>query len=140
MAQATPEVLHGSAVAVDGRAVLIVGKPGSGKSSLALELISRGGVLVADDRVIATPGDAVRLTAPDTLAGLIEARGVGLLTAPHAPAHLALVVDMDRTETARLPEPHETVIAGARVPSIAKVESAAFPAMVLAYLRGGRRE
>ncbi|MFQ5437976.1 MAG: HPr kinase/phosphorylase, partial [Paracoccaceae bacterium] len=45
-------IVHAGAVAFDRRAVLILGPSGSGKSSLALELMSRGASLVSDDRTI----------------------------------------------------------------------------------------
>src|SRR3546814_11755709 len=44
-------VIQGSAVAIGGRAVLIIGPPGSGKTSLALALIDRGATLIGDDGV-----------------------------------------------------------------------------------------
>ena len=105
-------------------------------------MISRGAVLVADDRVAVDPRGAggLLLTAPTALAGMIEARGVGLLEMPHAPARLAAVVDLDTVEVERLPRAHDTVIAGEPVTLLRKVESPAFAAMLVAYLKGGRRE
>ncbi len=93
--------IHASCVARGGWGVLLLGEPGVGKSSLALRLIARGFVLVADDRVdlrdrIASP--------PDVLAGLIEVRGVGLVRLPHeAPRPVALAVSLGRTAE-RLPQ------------------------------------
>ncbi len=119
-------------------ALLITGASGAGKSTLALQLIALGAVLVADDRVIATPRDSgVWLTAPDTLRGQIEARGVGILHSRNAPAWATAVLDLDQTETARLPETREIVIAGHALPLLRKVEGAAFPAMLKLYLLGG---
>ena len=134
------EVLHASAVALGGRGLLITGRSGSGKSSLALDLISRGATLVSDDRTIATPrpGGLLWLSAPATIAGRIEARGVGILALTAAEAPARLVVALDDTETSRLPEARETVIAGIALPLLRAVESAAFPAMLLACLSGER--
>lgn len=90
-------VLQASCVAIAGRAVLIEGPPGSGKSSLALALIDRGGVLVGDDGVL-LEREGERLVArphPETR-GLIEVRNLGLLTLPAldaAPVALVLVLD-----------------------------------------------
>ena len=86
-----------SAVAIDGRAVLIEGAPGSGKSSLALALIDRGAVLIGDDAVLLEPVDGHVLAHPHpNVTGLIEVRNVGLVTMPvtHAvPVALVLVLD-----------------------------------------------
>ena len=99
-------VVHGSAVAFGGRGLLILGTSGSGKSGLALALMGRGGQLVADDRVVlARREDVLVASAPAVLAGLIEARGVGILRVPAIPeAPLALVVDLDRPAAARMPQ------------------------------------
>jgi len=72
-------------VAVDGRAILIEGAPGVGKSSLALALIDRGAVLVGDDGVMLEEhmGALHALPHPNTH-GLMEVRGVGLVTMPVA--------------------------------------------------------
>ena len=73
----------------------------------------------------------------DTIRDMIEARGVGILASPASPAWARAVVDLDKVEKARLPEARETVIAGARLPLLRKVESPAFPAMLKLYLLGG---
>ncbi len=93
--------IHGSCVARDGAGVLLLGPSGSGKSDLALRLIDRGFVLVADDRVEIAAGIA---RPPPELAGLIEIRGLGIARLSHAPdARLALVVELGAAE--RLPAP-----------------------------------
>jgi serine kinase of HPr protein (carbohydrate metabolism regulator) len=104
------ETIHGSAVLVGERAILIRGAPGAGKSTLVLELLSadpHGTRLVADDRVIVAPANG-RLVAdvPGEIAGLIEIRGVGLVRRPHvAPVVIRLVVDLMAAEACRrLPE------------------------------------
>ncbi len=133
-------VLHASAIALAGRGLLITGRSGSGKSGLALELISRGATLVADDRTVATPrpGGLLWLSAPPAISGRIEARGVGLLAQPATEAPATFVVCLDHTETSRLPAARETVIAGTSLPLLHAVESTAFPAMLLACLSGER--
>lgn len=83
-------------VAIGGRAVLIEGGPGSGKSSLALALIDRGAVLVGDDGVtLEERGGRPWAAPPPAIAGLIELRNIGLVTLPAEPAPLALVVRLD---------------------------------------------
>src|SRR5580658_2542678 len=89
-------LVHATAVAIGGRAVLLRGPSGSGKSDLALRLIDAGARLVADDRSeLWRAGDAILVRSPATIAGLIEARGVGILTVDPLPtARLALIVDL----------------------------------------------
>lgn len=102
----THEQLHASAVAIDGRGVLILGPSGAGKSDLALRLIDEGAALIADDRVDLTPGDdGVVLSGPDNLAGLIEVRGVGIVRIPYeTKVSLSLIVDLVKPEDVeRLP-------------------------------------
>jgi ABC-type thiamine transport system ATPase subunit len=62
------ETLHASCVALDGRAVLITGISGSGKSDLSLRLLDRGFVLVADDQtIVRKQGERLIATAPVAL-------------------------------------------------------------------------
>lgn len=94
--------VHGSCVARNGSGVLLLGPPGSGKSDLALRLIDRGFILVADDRVDIIQGCA---SPPAALAGLLEVRGLGILRFDHAAGvKLALAVRLDRAPE-RLPCP-----------------------------------
>lgn len=135
-----PLVLHASAVALNGCGVLIRGASGSGKSTLALDLIARGAALVADDRVIVSLRDgALWMRAPETLFGLIEARGIGILRAPPCPgATVAAVIDMDVVETDRLPPFRNTVLLGVDLPLLHNTARASFAAGVLHYLQFGR--
>jgi hypothetical protein len=86
-------------------AVLLLGPSGAGKSLLALRLVERGWLLVADDRV-ALRGDRSLIAAPPPpLAGLIEVRGVGIVRVPWiAPAPVLLVADL-AAPAERVPEP-----------------------------------
>jgi HPr kinase/phosphorylase len=134
--------LHASAVAFAGRGVLILGPSGSGKSTLALELMGLGAALVADDAVLisADPAGGLRMTAPERLRGLVEARGVGILRAQALDeATVALVVDLGRLETERLPPDRRTRLLEVEVPLLHKVESRCFPAAIRQYLACGRR-
>lgn len=86
-------------VAISGRAVLIEGPPGAGKSSLALALIDRGAVLVGDDGVALEQVGTQLLASPvPTTAGLLEVRGLGLVTmqvAAAIPVALVLALTHD---------------------------------------------
>ena len=99
------ENLHASTVALDGRAVVIVGPSGSGKSDLALRLLDRGFVLVSDDRTIVRNADGrVIAAAPDTIRGKLEIRGVGIVDMPSVDdMPVALVVELT-SDIARLPD------------------------------------
>lgn len=133
-------VLHASTVAIDCKAVLILGASGSGKSGLALRLMTLGATLVADDRTRVWPGTTGLLAdAPAAIRGRIEARGVGILMAPATGPHpVALVVDMDRCEPDRLPPQRRTEILGQMLPLLHKVDSDYFSAAIYLYLRHGR--
>lgn len=64
--------------------VLLAGPSGAGKSDLALRLIDRGARLIADDRTtLRRHGGLLLASAPAAIAGLVEARGVGILRLPH---------------------------------------------------------
>jgi HPr kinase/phosphorylase len=132
-----PLLMHGTTVAIDGRAVLLRGPSGSGKSDLALRLIDAGARLVADDQSeLRRDGDAILVSAPATIAGLIEARGIGLLrldAVAVAVAPLAMVVDLVAPDAIeRLPEPCKEAILGVSVPVVAL---APFEASAVAKLR-----
>ena len=115
-------LVHATTVAIGGRAVLLRGLSGSGKSDLALRLIDAGARLVADDRSeLWREGEAILVRAPATIAGLVEARGIGILRVDSlAVAPLALVVDLVAPEAVeRLPEPRSETILGLSIPLIA---------------------
>ncbi|EIE48778.1 RNase adapter RapZ [Salipiger aestuarii] len=134
-------VHHATAVAVDGRGLMIRGASGRGKSGLALEMMARGAVLVADDRVIVERrGAHLWLSCPAPLRGMIEARGIGLLrTTPGHPVRLCAVLDLDNVETARMPQRREIVLHGQRIPLLHHAGTPTFPAALVQYLRSGRR-
>lgn len=132
-------VLHATSVSISGRALLILGPAGAGKSGLALELMAMGAGLIADDCTEITLREGHPFAAcPGPVRGLIEARFVGLLAAePEPAAPVALAVDLGRTETERLPPARAIRLLGCEVPLLHKVETRHFPAALLQYLRGG---
>jgi len=114
--------IHGTSVLISGAGVLLRGTSGAGKSDLALRLIDRGAVLIADDRVeVRMDQGRVVAGVPAILAGLLEVRGVGILRLPFAPlAELHLVVDLVGPGTVeRLPEPEWTTVLDGRLPRLA---------------------
>ena len=95
------ETLHASTVAVEGRAVLIAGISGSGKSDLALRLIDRGFSLVSDDQTIVQKrGNRLYASAPATIRGKLEIRGIGIVSMPVVEdLPVALVVELWATKS-----------------------------------------
>ena len=121
MTTLSSETVHASTVAIDGQAVLIAGRPGSGKSDLALRLIDRGAVLVSDDYTILTrSGDGLVASAPETIRGRMEVRGVGLVEMPfESGVPVALIVTVDDT-VPRMPSPNQSrTLAGFDLPLVA---------------------
>jgi HPr kinase/phosphorylase len=140
-----PATVHASAVLVGPRAVLIRGPSGSGKSQLALELIEMARArllpfarLVADDRVYLEAAHGRLLARPaETLAGLIEVRGTGLMRlAYEASAVVGLVVDLAAADAQRLPEAasRRAEIDGIELPRLAVASGAAALPAVFAYI------
>ncbi|MGH6718667.1 MAG: HPr kinase/phosphorylase [Alphaproteobacteria bacterium] len=132
---------HATCVALGPAGVLIRGPSGRGKSDLALRLIDGGARLVADDRVaLARVGAAVAASAPDTLAGLLEVRGLGIVRLPRRRrALLGLVVDLVEGTVPRWPRTGTCSILGVRLRRIAlDGRDASAPAKVRLALRLGR--
>jgi HPr kinase/phosphorylase len=135
-------LVHASCVAIGEAGVLITGEAGAGKSLAALRLIALGAALVADDQVaLRREGAGVIAAAPETLAGRIEARGIGILALPYrAEVRLALVADLDRAEHARLPGLREASLLGQPLPLILARGLPDLAAMLFAWFgRGGSR-
>lgn len=111
-------LVHASAVAINGRAVLIMGESGAGKSDLALRLIDRGAALVSDDQVALWPIDGVlKASAPANITGKIEVRGIGIVAmAPQANIPVALIVALGEPD--RMPEVEQRELCGSPVPCV----------------------
>ena len=125
------------------RGVLLRGPSGAGKSDLALRLIETGGRLVADDQTeLVRKGTSVMATAPARIAGLIEARGVGIAKLGRdqivSQASLVLLVDLASPERIeRLPEPQRESLLGIELPVLllAPFEASATAKLRLALRR-----
>jgi HPr kinase/phosphorylase len=150
---AAAEVVHGTCVALGQRGALLRGPSGCGKSDLALRFLSlarRGPAateapaLVADDQVELTrDGGSVLATAPESIRGKIEVRGVGIVNVKSiATCQLVLVIDLVAPEAVqRMPEPDAKVsLVGVDLPllRLAPFESSAPIKLALAVAHAGR--
>lgn len=135
-------MMHATCVVVSDKGVLIKGASGSGKSGLALQLIALGAILVADDQTLLTRREGELIAnAPSAIAGLIEARGIGLIALPFATdVAVTLVVDLDLIECIRLPTSHTQMVMDMPLPCLHKVDAPHFPSAVMAVLRGHRKD
>ena len=117
--QDSQQTIHASCVAIDGRAVLLMGPSGAGKSDLALRLIDRGASLVSDHYTGLAPSPHGELiaNAPATIAGMIEVRGLGIVSFPCV-SHMPVALAVELTgEVERLPQtPLTAQVAGVVLP------------------------
>jgi serine kinase of HPr protein (carbohydrate metabolism regulator) len=114
------ETVHASTVATDGRAVLISGPSGSGKSDLTLRLLDRGFTLVSDDQtIVRREDDRLIASAPRNIAGKLEIRGIGIVEMDHVEdIPVALLVELT-SDIQRLPDDNrERPILGIPLPLI----------------------
>lgn len=132
--------IHASAVALNGRGLLILGPSGAGKSTLALQMMAAGAELVADDRTdVMRDGAQVIAGCPPQIAGRVEARGIGILNVvPHGPVPVALVVDLGREEEDRLPQSRSHDVLGVALPLVLGPYRPHLYAALRQFLLGGR--
>ncbi len=128
-------VRHGVYMAILETGVLISGESSVGKSEVALELVSRGHRLIADDapELARIAPDIIRGTCPPLLQDLLEVRGLGVLniramygdSAIKRGKHLRLIIDLrDRDQPSALPDDRldgcrgEIEVLGLHIPAV----------------------
>jgi HPr kinase/phosphorylase len=142
--------IHASCVAIGGKAVLLLGGSGAGKSDLALRLIDGGAGLVADDRCeLFVRAGKLCVRAPASIAGLLELRGIGIVALPYvksAPLAMAVRLQAQNQPRTRLPQlgfyaPPAPLKPRTKVPLIAvKAREASAPARIRAALAAFSRQ
>lgn len=109
---------HATCVALEGCGVLLTGPSGSGKSDLALRLIERGGILVADDQVeVSVEAGQLIARPPLALRGLIEARYIGPLSVAYSESAVLRVILIPGTPE-RYPEPQTASLLDIKLPQL----------------------
>jgi serine kinase of HPr protein (carbohydrate metabolism regulator) len=114
------ELIHGTCISLRADAAILKGASGTGKSDLALRFIlgtpaELGPALIADDQInVVAKNGALIASAPATIAGQIEVRGIGIVNLPHREqAQVRLIIQLvDNDDIPRLPPsplPSETV-------------------------------
>ncbi len=115
-------LVHATGIFFDGKGILLKGPSGSGKSDLALRLMTLGAELVADDYVEVTrnKNDRLMMATPENIAGMIEVRNVGILAVPFQPMAeidlvLCLVAQDEIHRLERLPEAKTITLEGGNI-------------------------
>ena len=113
--------LHANCVRIGAHAVLLRGPSGAGKSALSLRLITAGGFLISDDRtdIVARDGHLIA-SAPDSIAGLCEVRGIGVVRGlpvkPEGDVRVLIDLETSARDIERMPEPDSEEICGIAIP------------------------
>ncbi|UDF03829.1 HPr kinase/phosphorylase [Asticcacaulis sp. AND118] len=117
-------IIHATSLTVpirgQWRGVLLMGPSGVGKSDLALRAMESGFRLISDDySVLWASGDHIFASAPDTIAGRMEVRGVGITAqARRTLTRVSLCVQCQLSKPERLPEVELTPVLGHDIPTL----------------------
>ena len=113
-------IQHGSCVDFNGKGLLILGAPRSGKSSLAIACMSIGATLVGDDYISLNVCDnKIIATSPPNIMGKIEISKVGILNCDYTKnTNINLVINLSEVEKIRLPKRRFINLNSCKVPLI----------------------
>jgi HPr kinase/phosphorylase len=133
--------VHATTIAWQGCAALIMGASGSGKSSLALHLMALGCDLIADDQTeICVEHNQLIARCPAAILGQIEARGFGILKVNTvSQARVVCAIDLDASETKRLPVAKFVTLCARHVRVFHKPGIEVLPFALLQYLKMNSR-
>ena len=117
------ENIHATCLELNHKGILLIGKPGSGKSDLALRLIKeKQAQLIADDRTdIELVSGEVIASCPQVLKGLLEVRGLGIVKMSHKEqTKISLVIELaeNLSQIERLPLAETTTLLGTKIKKI----------------------
>lgn len=136
-----PATLHATAISAHGQALVICGPSGAGKTSLAFQMLALGADLISDDLVTLEALDTgiiARHPNPANILHGIEARGFAVLRAEPSPgAQLGALIDLSKTSVRRVPKVQTRKLGDCDIPIFNKVDTPAFPAILMHYLRYG---
>ena len=110
---------HGTSLIFQEKGIFLRGKPGSGKSDLALRLIHQGAILVADDQTdLCRRGNQVMMSPPKALEGKLEVRGIGIVKMDFSQEHpLDMLLDLTPwRDIERLPGNGTETLEGIQLP------------------------
>ena len=117
------ENIYATCLELNHKGILLIGPSGSGKSDLALRLIKeKQAILISDDRTnIEIVSGAIIASCPQTIQGLLEVRGIGIVKMPHKEqTKISLVIELTNNleEIERLPQDETTTLLGVEIKKI----------------------
>lgn len=118
----TDSYFNATSIFFQGCGILITGKPGSGKSSLALALLDKGAQLISDDITCLNVCDRKLMALPPSLiAGGLEVRGLGLVSIPNSlkkPVQIHMLIELNEGKSERCPADFQYVsVHGIKIPA-----------------------
>lgn len=128
--------VHGTAVALNGTAVLLLGPARSGKSGVAAQMMGMGAGFVCDDLAILSRGPGgLTVAPPDGAPEAMELRGFGIAAvASCGPSRLGMALWLGPSK-ARMPEPEAIEILGLNLALMRHPATADVAAKALIWLR-----